>query len=65
MANLNITRNWLVALGNTTDGITTALIDQGILLEELHDVEPEDIKTICQAARRPGGELPNDDPNQL
>ena len=64
MANLIITRSWFVSLGNTTDGIATALIDQGILLEELHDVEPEDIKTICQAARRPGGELANGDPNQ-
>ena len=64
MANLILTRTWLVALGNTTEGIASALIDQGILLEDLHDVEPEDIKTICQAARRPGGELPNGDPNQ-
>ena len=63
MANLILTRTWLVALGNTTEGIASALIDQGILLEDLHDVEPEDIKTICQAARRPGGSLQNGDPN--
>ena len=64
MANLIITRNWLAALGNTTEGIATALIEQGIQLEDLHDVEPEDVKTICQAARRPGGQLPNGAPNQ-
>ena len=55
MANLITTRNWFVTLGNTNEGIVTALIEQGILLEDLHDVEPEDIKTICQAARRPVG----------
>ena len=32
MANLILTRTWLVALGNTTEGIASALIDQGILL---------------------------------
>ena len=35
-----IIRNWLVALGNTNVTITIALIEQGILLHELYEVEP-------------------------
>ena len=63
MANIVVTRNWLVALGNANDAVATALLEQGLLLDELQDIKLEDIKTICYAARRSAGDLLNGDPN--
>ena len=63
MANIITTRNWLVALGNTNVTIATALINQGILLDDLHEVEPEDVKKNYQTTHRLGGEIHNGDPN--
>ena len=51
----NIT--WLVAFGNTTATVASAIIDQGVLLEELEDFEPSNIKVMCQTTRRPGGTI--------
>ena len=63
MAATVITRNWLMSLGNTTDVVATALIEQGLTITELHDLDPDDVKTLCSSARRPGGLLDNGGPN--
>ena len=53
----------LISLGNATDVVATALIDQGLILTELNDLEPDDLKTLCSSFRRPGGLLDNGSPN--
>ena len=63
MAAVVVTRTWLVSLGNTTKKVANALIAQGLVLSDLHDLEPSDIKTLCNSARRPGGLLMNGHPN--
>ena len=63
MADTVTTRNWLISLGHTTPEVANALIEQGLLISELHDLDPEDIKTLCSSARRPGGILTNGAPN--
>ena len=57
MANILETSAWLVAFGNTTATVASAIIDQGVLLEELEYFEPSNIKVMCQTARRPGGTI--------
>ena len=57
MANIQVTNAWRVAFGNTTAAVASAIIDQGVLLEELEDFEPSNIKVMCQTARRPGGTI--------
>ena len=63
MADIVTTRTWIMSFGNTTAEVATALIDQGLIITDLHDLDPEDIKTLCSSARRPGGQRPNGDPN--
>ena len=53
----------MVQLGNTTNEIASAIINQGLTLEGLKDLDPDDVKIMCQTARRPGGVLENGDPN--
>ena len=57
MANILETNAWLVAFGNTTASVANTITDQGVLLEELEDFEPSNIKVMCQTARRPGGTI--------
>ena len=54
MADIVTTRAWLISLGNTTEEVATALIEQGLIIGELHDLDPDDIKTLCSSARKPG-----------
>ena len=63
MADIVTTRTWLISLGNTTTEVATALIEQGLTIGELHDLDPDDVKTLCSSARRPGGILTNGNPN--
>ena len=63
MAEIVNTRNWMVQLGNTTNEIASAIINQGLTLEGLKDLDPDDVKIMCQTARRPGGVLENGDTN--
>ena len=51
MANIQVTNAWLVAFGNATAAVASTIIDQGVLLEELEDFEPSNIKVMCQTAR--------------
>ena len=57
------TSRWLVSLGNTTDSVATVLVAQGLNLVELCGIDPEDMKTLCSSARRPGGVHNNGDAN--
>ena len=63
MADIVQTRAWLIALGNTTAAVATGIINQGVLLSDIADIEPEDVQTMCYVARKPGGTLPNGNPN--
>ena len=63
MADIVTTRNWIISIGNTTAGVATAIIEQGLTITELHDLDPDDVKTLCSSARRPGGVHENGDPN--
>lgn len=55
MANITETRTWFLALGNTTNSVADVIIRKGVLLEEIEDLEPSDIKVMCQTSRRSGG----------
>lgn len=63
MADIVTTRAWLISLGNTTAEVATAIIGQGLIIGELHDLDPDDIKTLCSSARKPGGTLASGAPN--
>ena len=63
MAHAVTTRAWLTALGNTTEAIANAIIDQGLTLTELGELEPNDVSVMCQVARRPGGTITGGTPN--
>ena len=58
-----MTRNWLVTLGNTTEDVANILMNQRITLQDLHAINPDDVKTLYHTARRPGGLLVNGDAN--
>jgi len=63
MGDIITTRNWIISLGNTTAAVATSLAQQGLLITELHDLDPDDVKTLCSTARRPGGARANGTPN--
>ena len=63
MADIVTTRNWIISIGNTTAGVATTIIEQGLKITELHDLDPDDVKTLCSSARRPDGVHENGDPN--
>ena len=43
MADIVQTRTWLIALGNNTAAVTTRIINQGVMLSVIADIEPEDV----------------------
>jgi hypothetical protein len=51
-------RTWLIALGTGDADNTNAIIAQGLTdITDLCMLNPEDVKTICDGARKPGGTI--------
>ena len=47
----------LINIGFSNAAANYIRTDQGIQLEDLLDLEDDDIATICQTVRKPGGEI--------
>ena len=52
-------RTWVNALGNTNNSVSNALIEKGLLLEEMGDIDPSDISVMFQAAQNSGVTINN------
>ena len=61
MANIVTTRTWIMSFDNTSAEVATSLIEQGLLITDLHDLDPDDIKMLYSSARMPGGQCVNGD----
>ena len=48
---------WVNALGSTKNSVSNTLITQELLLEEIGDTYPSNISVMCQAERKPGGNI--------
>ena len=54
------TKIWIMGLHPVSAEVANGLIDQGVALSELGEIDPSDIGIICSATINPGGMI--DDP---
>ena len=52
---MDISRKWIITVGNTTNDVVNGIIIQGVILEELGGIMPIHVKCMCQTACIPEG----------